>query len=101
MGPWRLGGDLAGLAGIMGRTGQGLVHRVCGQLLAGAGRDALAEMRRLVGVMRADDTPEISLAPQPGLRHLDALIEQVEAAGLPVSLHIEGERPEIASLRSQ
>jgi signal transduction histidine kinase len=58
------------------------------------GRDALAEMRRMVGVMRA--TPEISLTPQPGLRHLDSLIEQVEAAGLPVSLRIEGERPELS-----
>jgi signal transduction histidine kinase len=60
------------------------------------GRDALAEMRRMVGVMRTDDGPEASLAPQPGLRHLDTLIEEVEAAGLPVSLRIEGERPELS-----
>jgi signal transduction histidine kinase len=60
------------------------------------GRDALAEMRRMVGVMRTEDAPEISLTPQPGLRHLDSLIEEVEAAGLPVSLRIEGERPELS-----
>ena len=60
------------------------------------GRDALAEMRRMVGVMRADDAQEISLTPQPGLRHLDSLIAQVESAGLPVSLRIEGERPELS-----
>jgi signal transduction histidine kinase len=60
------------------------------------GRDALAEMRRMVGVMRTGDAPEISLTPQPGLRHLDSLIEQVEAAGLPVSLRIEGDRPELS-----
>jgi signal transduction histidine kinase len=60
------------------------------------GRDALAEMRRMVGVMKTEDAPEISLTPQPGLRHLDSLIEQVEAAGLPVTLRIEGERPELS-----
>jgi signal transduction histidine kinase len=59
------------------------------------GRDALAEMRRMVGVMKTEDA-QISLTPQPGLRHLDSLIEQVEAAGLPVTLRIEGERPELS-----
>ena len=58
------------------------------------GRDALAEMRRMVGVMRSADASQPSLAPQPGLRHLDSLIEQIEAEGLPVTLRVEGERPE-------
>ncbi len=60
------------------------------------GRDALAEMRRMVGVMRSADASQPSLAPQPGLRHLDSLIEQIEAEGLPVTLRVEGERPELS-----
>ncbi len=60
------------------------------------GRDALAEMRRMVGVMRTADAPHVSLAPQPGLRHLESLIEQVEAEGLPVTLRVEGERLELS-----
>jgi signal transduction histidine kinase len=56
-----------------------------------AGRTALAEMRRLLGAMRRDgDDPE--LAPQPGLDSLDSLLEEVGRAGLPVRLHVEGER---------
>jgi signal transduction histidine kinase len=55
-----------------------------------AGRDALAEMRRLLGAMRREGE-DVALAPQPGLGRLDALAEQVGAAGLPVRVHIEGE----------
>ena len=55
-----------------------------------AGRDALAEMRRMVGVLRhPDEAP--ALAPQPGLEQLDRLIEQVREAGLPVELRVAGE----------
>jgi signal transduction histidine kinase len=54
------------------------------------GRGALTEMRRLVGMLRADgDDP---LAPQPGLDDLATLVRQVRAAGLPVELRIDGER---------
>jgi signal transduction histidine kinase len=54
------------------------------------GRQALAEMRRLVGVLRnPQEAP--ALAPQPSLDHLDRLVAQVREAGLPVDLHIEGE----------
>jgi signal transduction histidine kinase len=53
------------------------------------GTQALAEMRRLVGVLRqADDGMDLS--PPPSLRHLDALVDRVRAAGLPVELTIEG-----------
>jgi signal transduction histidine kinase len=58
------------------------------------GRDALAEMRRLVGLLRDDG--EISpLAPQPGLDTLDALLDTVRDAGLNVDLVVEGGRREL------
>jgi signal transduction histidine kinase len=54
------------------------------------GRDALAEMRRMVGVLRSlDESPE--LAPQPSLEHLDKLVDQARNAGLPVELRFEGD----------
>jgi signal transduction histidine kinase len=58
------------------------------------GGEALAEMRRLLGMLRRDDE-EIALAPQPSLRHLNALAAQVREAGLPVELSIEGEPVEL------
>jgi signal transduction histidine kinase len=59
------------------------------------GSAALAEMRRLLGIMRRNDE-EIALAPQPSLRHLDALAAQVREAGLPVELSIQGEPVELS-----
>jgi signal transduction histidine kinase len=59
------------------------------QTIEGIGRGALAEMRRLLGMLRSDgDDP---LAPQPALRDVAKLVAQVRAAGLPVELQIEGE----------
>jgi signal transduction histidine kinase len=54
------------------------------------GRQALGEMRRLLGILRGDEH-ETRLAPQPGIADLDALIEQVRAAGLPVDVVVAGE----------
>jgi signal transduction histidine kinase len=59
------------------------------------GRQALAEMRRLLGVMRhdGDARPEEAadaLAPQPGLADLDALVSRARDAGLEVELQVEG-----------
>jgi signal transduction histidine kinase len=51
------------------------------------GRAALVEMRRLLGLLHHGD----ERAPQPTLRELDALVERTRAAGLPVSLTVEGE----------
>jgi len=56
-----------------------------------AGRSALAEMRRLLSAMRRDEDA-LELAPQPGVDGLDALVQEVGRAGLPVELHVEGER---------
>jgi signal transduction histidine kinase len=55
---------------------------------------ALAEMRRLLGMLRADDD-EIALAPQPSLSHLGRLVAQVRDAGLPVDVSIDGEAVEL------
>ncbi|MGH3012709.1 MAG: sensor histidine kinase [Gaiellaceae bacterium] len=63
-------------------------------MIEATGSEALAEMRRLLGMLRRDDE-EISLAPQPSLRYLDALAAQVREAGLPVYLSVEGEPTEL------
>ena len=55
------------------------------------GRSALAEMRRLLGAMRSEGDGA-DLTPQPGVDSLDSLVEQVARAGLPVLLHVDGER---------
>jgi signal transduction histidine kinase len=53
------------------------------------GREALTEMRRLVGLLREQGAmPEF--APQPGLDRIDSLLEGVRAAGLPVELEVAG-----------
>jgi signal transduction histidine kinase len=51
------------------------------------GRDALDELRRLLGVLRRDDE-ELALAPQPSLRHAAALVRR---AGFPVELSTDGD----------
>jgi signal transduction histidine kinase len=56
-----------------------------------AGRAALAEMRQLLGAMR-DSGSDVDRAPQPGLDDLAALVEEIGRAGLPVRLHVEGDR---------
>jgi signal transduction histidine kinase len=59
------------------------------------GRAAMTEMRRLLGMLRRSDD-ELALAPQPSLRHLGDLVEQVREAGMPVELRIEGEERPVA-----
>jgi signal transduction histidine kinase len=54
------------------------------------GREALAELRRMLGVLRKTDE-DAPLRPQPGLAQLPDLVEQARAAGLPVHLVIDGE----------
>ena len=53
------------------------------------GRQALAEMRRLLGIMRTE-SERPALAPQPGIGTLPELVEQVRQSGLPVELTVEG-----------
>ena len=55
-----------------------------------AGRQALVELRRLLGILRrADDEP--ALSPVPSLAQIDGLIAQVREAGLPAILRVEGD----------
>ncbi|MFC0682787.1 sensor histidine kinase [Lysobacter korlensis] len=54
------------------------------------GRRALTEMRHLLGALRRDDEAA-ELGPQPGLAGLDALLEEVRGAGLPVRLDVHGD----------
>jgi signal transduction histidine kinase len=56
------------------------------------GREALAEMRRLLGVLHRDDDEHDARAPQPTMAGVGALVERAREAGLPVELHVEGER---------
>jgi signal transduction histidine kinase len=55
-----------------------------------SGRDALVELRRLLGILRSEDE-QLAIGPQPGLDSLQSLLEQVRASGLPVELRVEGE----------
>jgi signal transduction histidine kinase len=57
------------------------------------GHTTLAEMRRLTGVLGPEDA---GLASRPSLDNLDALVNQVTAAGLPVEVHIDGARRPLA-----
>ena len=54
------------------------------------GREALAEMRRMVGVLRRPEEGP-ALAPQPSLEHVERLVEQAREAGLSVELLVEGD----------
>lgn len=59
------------------------------------GRQALAEMRRMVGVLRRpEDSP--SLAPQPSLEHVEAVVQRARDSGLDVELRFDGEPRQIA-----
>jgi signal transduction histidine kinase len=59
------------------------------QRIQSVGRDGLAEMRRLLAVLRTGESP--GKAPQPGLAQLDVLADEIRSAGLPVDLTVEGE----------
>jgi signal transduction histidine kinase len=54
------------------------------------GREALADLRRLLGMLRKDEDPR-ALAPQPGLDQLATLLDTMRDAGLSCELRSEGE----------
>ncbi len=61
------------------------------EAIAQTARDALDEMRRLLGVLREDANGDSGRVPQPGLAQLDELIETARAAGSTVRLTMSGE----------
>ncbi|MEV6716396.1 sensor histidine kinase [Lentzea sp. NPDC051208] len=58
--------------------------------IADTGRLALTEMRRLLGVLRSEES-ETQWAPQPDARGVVELAENTRAAGVPVRLEINGD----------
>jgi signal transduction histidine kinase len=79
------------------RTAAGDPERARGAIAAveETGREALDELRRLLGVLRRSDA-ELALAPQPTLARLGVLVARVEAAGLAVELEVDGEQRALA-----
>ena len=64
--------------------------------VASTGRAALAELRRLVGVIRAEeDKAPVAYTPQPGIEYLGELVRQVRETGLAVELSVLGEPREL------
>jgi signal transduction histidine kinase len=63
-------------------------------LIERTGREALGEMRHLLGVLHAGENLA-ALTPQPTLLELEALAERSRASGLPVELEVTGERREL------
>jgi signal transduction histidine kinase len=60
--------------------------------ISATGRQALAEMRRLLGVLRREeDGAGSERAPQPGIGELGELLDQARGAGLPASFTVEGD----------
>ena len=77
---------LADAAAVVSRSDPG---REAMAEVSETGRQALSDMRAMLGVLRTDDPPA-DMAPQPGLGQLGELIQRVRATGLAVSLDIEG-----------
>jgi signal transduction histidine kinase len=77
--------------------------------VSSTGRQALTDMRRMLGVLREESGPAgaahdhsahrgapTPLTPQPGLGELPALVERVRATGLEVSVHTDGRPFEVS-----
>jgi signal transduction histidine kinase len=68
---------------------QGKVHEAL-SIIETSSRQAVAELHRLLGFLRqGSQTGELS--PQPSMKHLNTLITEMEEAGLPIKVKIEGE----------
>ncbi|MFF4548034.1 sensor histidine kinase [Streptomyces sp. NPDC001435] len=61
------------------------------ETISSTGRQALAEMRRLLGVLRTGEHQEVGeYVPQPDVEQIDDLVEQCRSSGLPVDFKVEG-----------
>lgn len=56
-----------------------------------SGREAMTELRTLLGLLAPGGSGEDDLTPQPGMNRLDELVDRVSFAGLPVELTVEGQ----------
>jgi signal transduction histidine kinase len=79
---------LADAAAIVGRTDPDQGAEAMTEV-SEVGRCALADMRAMLGVLRTDESPS-TLAPQPGVAELGALVDRVRATGLSAALVAEG-----------
>jgi signal transduction histidine kinase len=59
------------------------------------GREAMNEMRRMLGVLRSDDEDAAGMTPQPSVVDLSELVAHCAEAGLEVSLDVEGEPTDV------
>jgi signal transduction histidine kinase len=73
-----------------GRPGEAL------EAISATGRQALGELRRLLGVLRDGAPQTAELAPQPGLDDMERLLDHVRAAGLPVRRVVHGQPRELS-----
>ena len=71
------------------------VERQALEAVEATGREALAEMRRMVGMLRSAEADD-GLAPPSGLDQLDRLVEKFRSAGLPVSVTVTGTSQDLA-----
>jgi signal transduction histidine kinase len=55
------------------------------------GREAMSELRKMLGLLGDGELQPADLAPQPGLDQIEPLVRRVEQAGLPVELRVTGE----------
>ena len=72
-----------------------VLERQALETVEATGREALAEMRRMVGVLRRSGA-DTALEPQPGLDQIDRLVEKFRTAGLPVTVAVTGESRALA-----
>ncbi|HUB69758.1 MAG TPA: histidine kinase [Acidimicrobiales bacterium] len=77
-------GAAAKLASDPGRARAAIVN------VSAIGRQALGDTRRLLGVLRADHSPD-GLAPQPGVAQVAALVDEVRGTGLEVGMEVVGD----------
>jgi len=72
-------------------TAQPALARQALSAIEASGRDALVEMRLLLGLLKPEPGTSEQRGPQPGLGQLAGLLSQIRRAGLPVELEVRGE----------
>ncbi|MEV5843548.1 histidine kinase [Streptomyces sp. NPDC051985] len=84
-----------GAATLAANRNEGSVDAL--RILGDTGRQAMSELRRVLGVLREDQDEERPLNPQPGIRDLDTLLDRVRAAGLRVIYRTSGDLDALSS----